>query len=401
MPMLLFVALGIGAGADALIRGRLGKKNLAVCVILIGVVTFLAGIFVFARPVSLANFTDFIQRTNEGNVSAAQFADAQFMHNISAQAVSSLAWSSLILITIGIALLLARRWTIWRWVPIILLPVEMLCFVHANLGTAHVSDLVPTAISSYLAAHPGDYRILSPLKEDNGFFTGKSDMWGNDPTPLKRYTDFIAFTQGANPDHSSQYTFFQYLPKTFSLLRFRLAFIRTDHGYQIIDNPGALPHALLVSNYQVKPTRDAIFAQLKDPAFNPSKTILLESEPVPCPQPDAPSGAVQLLELNADTLEITADTPAPVLLLITDLYCSGWQARPLPDSAQSSYQILPADYVIRAIPLAAGHHHLIVEYAPSSFRNGLVLSSIACLVWTGLFAFTLRKQNAAQSLIVP
>jgi hypothetical protein len=399
-PMLLFVALGIGAGADALIRGRSGKKYLALGVLLLGVVALLAGGAIFGQPQSLGRFTDFIQQTHESYLTASQFSDDQFIQDIGLQAGGALATGGALLIIIGAALLLARRQPAWRWVPLALLPVEMFCFAHANLGTSHLSDLAPKAVAGYIAAHPGDYRIINPLNEDNGYFLGQSDLWGNDPTTLKRYSEFMAFSQGINPDHNVQYLYFRYLPKIFSLLRFRLAFIRNDHGYQIIDNPGALPRALLVGNYEVRSNRDAIFADLKAPTFDPRKTVLLESAPSPRPQPDAAPGSIKITASNSDSYTFEVNTPAPTLLLITDLYCSGWRARPLPGSVQSSYEILPADYIIRAIPLAAGHHHLVVEYAPASFRIGLIISGVAWLAWATLMATSFRR-GKNQNKITP
>ena len=389
-PLLIFVSLGIGAGADALIRGRLGKKTLAGGVLLAGIIAVLAGGAIFGQQQNLGSFADFIQQTHESYLPAAQFSNTQFIQDIGHQAGGALAVGGALLIIIGASLLLAQRQAVWRWVPLALLPVEMFCFARANLGTSHVSDLAPKVVAGYIAAHPGDYRILNPLNEDNGYFLGQSDLWGNDPTTLKRYSEFMAFSQGIDPNHNNQYIYFQYLPKMFSLLRFRIAFIRTEHGYQIIDNPGALPRALLVSNYEVRPNRDAIFAELKNPAFDPGNTVLLESMPSVRPLPGAAPGRVKIIESDTDSYTFEIDTPAPALLLITDLYCSGWRALPLPGSVQSSYEIMPADYIIRAIPLAAGHHHLVVEYAPVSFRIGLVISAFASLIWIILLGLSFR-----------
>jgi hypothetical protein len=400
-PVLLFVALGIGAGADALIRGRLGNKFLALSVLLAGVVALLAGGFILTRPNSLAALADFIQHTHESYLPAAQFLDDHFQHAIGTQAGRALATGGILLFALGAALLLARRRAAWRWVPLALAPLEMLCFAYSNLGTAHLSDLAPKAVVGYIDSHPGDYRILNPLSEDNGYFLGKSDLWGNDPTTLKRYSEFMAFTQGIDPNHNNQYIYFRYLPKIFSLLRFRLAFVRNDHGYEVTDNPGALPRALLVSNYEVRPTRDAIFAELNEASFDPGKTVLLESDPSPRPQPGIAPGLVKITDSNCDSYTFEIDTPTPALLLITDLYCSGWRARALPGSVQTHYEILPADYIIRAIPLAAGHHHLIVEYAPASFRIGLVISGMAWLVWTALLAASLRSHGKSQKPLTP
>jgi len=389
-PVLIFIALGIGAGADALIRGRLGQKLLAQTVLLAGLFALLAGGFILLRPEILGRFTHFIQQTHESYLSAAQLSDDQFIHDVGLQAGGALATGGVLLLTIGASLLLARQRAVWRWVPLALLPLEMFCFARANLDTSHISDLAPKPIASYINAHPGDYRILNPLSEDNGYFLGKSDLWGNDPTTLKRYSEFMAFAQGIDPNLNNQYIYFRYLPKIFALLRFRLAFLQNAHGYQIIDNPGALPRALLVTNYQVKPDRDMIFAELNNPAFDPAKTVLLESEPSPKPQPGAAPGSVKFTDTNCDTLTFEIDTPTPALLLITDLYCSGWRARALPGSVQSSYEILPADYIVRAIPLSAGHHELVVEYAPASFRIGLIVSVLAGLVWLIMLKVSFR-----------
>jgi len=129
--------------------------------------------------------------------------------------------------------------------------------------------------------------------------------------------------------------------------------------------------------------------------------VLLESVPTPLPQAGAQTGTVRLSELNSDTLEISADTPAPALLLITDLYSSGWRARALSGSVQSAYAILPADYIIRAIPLTAGHHHLIVEYVPASFRIGLIISALTWLAWVAAFAMTLHNLGKNPNPLTP
>jgi hypothetical protein len=217
-PVLIFVALGIGAGADAIIRGRLGKKNAAIGVLLAGAIAILTGGSLFCQPAGLGWLTAFIQQTHERYLLTSAFTTDPYLQNFGTQAGIALATGGALLMTIGAALLLARRWTTWRWVPLALLPLEMCFFVHDNLGTAHLSDLASRAVFSYVTAHPGDYRILNPLNEDNGYFLGKSDLWGNDPTTLKRYSEFMAFTQDINPNFNNQYLYFRYLPKIFSLM---------------------------------------------------------------------------------------------------------------------------------------------------------------------------------------
>jgi len=390
-PTMLFVILASGAGADALIRGRLVPRLLALGFGVGGVVALGLGVSICGDPSHLQKIWAAIQQSHESFSPPTQYTDHQFFQNSGRQAGHELMEGGELLMIIGGALWLARRRPVWRWVPLALLPVEMLSFAYDNLGSSTLADVDPPSFIRFVNAHPGDYRVLNFANLNNGYFLHAPDLWGNNPFVLKRYAEFIAFTQNFDPERGGgQNMFFTKLPKPFALLRFRFAFIPKNYPNDIVECSPSLPHALLVSNYQVLPGRNAIFAVLNKTEFNQRQTVLLESEPSPRPQPNAPPGAVQLSELNSDTLEITADTPAPTLLLITDLYSRDWRARPLPGSVQTSYEILPADYIIRAIPLAAGHHHLVVEYTPASFRSGLIISAFAWLIWMLLLGFSFR-----------
>jgi uncharacterized membrane protein YfhO len=48
---------------------------------------------------------------------------------------------------------------------------------------------------------------------------------------------------------------------------------------------------------------------------------------------------------------------------------------------------MPANYCLRAIPLAAGHHLLRVEYSPLGFRAGKAVSMMALAVFLFLTAW--------------
>ncbi|MGZ5566333.1 MAG: hypothetical protein ACXWKG_04895, partial [Limisphaerales bacterium] len=75
------------------------------------------------------------------------------------------------------------------------------------------------------------------------------------------------------------------------------------------------------------------------------------------------------------------------ILLVTDAYSRFWKVHALEPSSQQNYEILPADYCLRAVPLAAGHHLLKMEYRPPAFTVGKwvslvsVLTYFACLGW--------------------
>jgi len=104
------------------------------------------------------------------------------------------------------------------------------------------------------------------------------------------------------------------------MLRFRYAFLPAAGAWRVMESPVApLPRLLLVSDWKALGGRDAIFSFMRDPLFNPAKTILLESKPEPPPQPGA-VGSAALMAESPDELTIEAETDRPALLLITDLY---------------------------------------------------------------------------------
>jgi hypothetical protein len=96
---------------------------------------------------------------------------------------------------------------------------------------------------------------------------------------------------------------------------------------------------------------------------------------------------------STDWLEIEADAPQPAILLITDVYTPAWRAVALPGSSQSHYDLQPADYILRVVPLAAGHHRLRVEYAPAAYRAGKWVSVISWLVFIGAAGAAFRMRN--------
>ncbi len=57
---------------------------------------------------------------------------------------------------------------------------------------------------------------------------------------------------------------------------------------------------------------------------------------------------------------------------------------------------MPADYILRAVPLQAGHHRLRMVYAPSAFPEGVAVSALAWTLWLGLFLWR-RTVEVVQS----
>jgi uncharacterized membrane protein YfhO len=61
------------------------------------------------------------------------------------------------------------------------------------------------------------------------------------------------------------------------------------------------------------------------------------------------------------------------------------------------YQVIPDNYVLRAIPLAGGKHHFILEYAPAGFRVGRWIMIAGLLMYLGLWLWSCRDSRVVEA----
>jgi hypothetical protein len=265
--------------------------------------------------------------------------------------------------------------------------LEIFTFGRASITTFDLAAIRQPEAEQLLATHPGDYRILQLSRPNNAMYTGAQDIWGYDPFVMGRYGQFMAFSQGGDPDEVTVNVSFKRPQPLYDMLRCRYVLISKQGSVQIGEIGNPMPRLQLIQDYAVLTGRDDIFAALTAPAFDPRHEVILETAPHPQPVKSVQQGTVKLVDSSTDQLTIQANLPQPAILLITDAYSENWKAVPLADSAQQQYQVLPANYVLRAIPLAAGKHHLRLEYSPPAIRIGKWISVAAviiyliCLTW--------------------
>ena len=384
-PATLFLVLAIGAGADAVIRGRVPRRALGICAVQAGIAAGIAGICLLTHPLLLSGFVAEAHATVESYLRATVAADPVFLRLAGLQAGSSALHAGIVLVLIGAAILGAGRRPILRWAPLILLPLELAGFATTHFALSNGDLVLPKGLKIFVANHPGNYRVLDAAEVNNGFLLGAPDVWGDDPGVLRRYAEFISATQGANPDETTQFAIFRKIPSVYAMLRFRYSFLPSSKGTVVTEQvKKPMDEVQLIADYRVIPDRNGIFAALAKPSFDPRKTVILESLPVPRPVPSDHPGTARVTGSAPDWLTISADVERPALLLVTDTYSQDWRARPLKDSVQAVYDVLPANYVLRAIPLAPGHHEIRLEYIPGGFVVGIAVSIAAWLSWLAL-----------------
>ncbi len=312
------------------------------------------------------------------------------------------------LLILSFVLLVARRRPAVLGAVLLLAGAEMLLFAEGTLETFSLAGAQESPASDYLADHPlpAGTRILNQENANLAMSIGARDLWGYDPGVVRRYAEFMADSQGIDPARLDEELNFTCNPALYgSLLRCQDVFspesTRAADPIQVFAYPAASvpPRVWLVSEARVLPGRDPILGAMRAPGFDPRQTVCLETPPLPSPVsgPGA-AGTATLLAETSDSLTVDATLARPAILVIPDTFCSGWRVRSLlPSGArnpgQEDYQILPADYCLRAIPLAAGHHRLLVYYRPPAFVIGAWISALALVLYLVAVSKQIRGQT--------
>lgn len=159
----------------------------------------------------------------------------------------------------------------------------------------------------------------------------------------------------------------------------------------VMRNPRALPHARLVGGVEIVPSPEQTFERLKEPAFNPGRTVILEWAPeggAPAPFPDIP-GSVTVTEYGSNRVRLETDARAEAMLVLADAHFPGWVARVNGVPAE----IIPAYHCFRAVKVPAGKSGVVFEYRPKSLRLGLAVSAAALLLGACWAVWELRRRR--------
>jgi hypothetical protein len=383
----LFLSMLAGVGLDQMLRGRDVPWWLIAGTAGVGVA--LCGLAILPRHLDWWAAVLKMIPESERMLPDPAYTSPGFIAHTSVRSFQSLIGGAVCLFLAASLLTLAKSRRRIACVGMLLMAgIELASFAQTSLLTFRISPPYSPAVVKILAQDPGDYRIA--CQHPNGAVTtGNLDIGGDDPSGTLRYVRYFCCTMGVDYDEA-QYTM---VPKWFNypawrMLRCHYVFWESLHRWKVIE--GALPRLLLVDRFRVMTNYHQIFSTLTNASFHAEEEVILESQPAPAPQPALEKGTVRMLESSTDDLTVEADAKTPCLLLITDSYSSGWRALSLPGSSQARYQIVPANYCLRAIPLAAGHHLLRIEYSPLGFRTGKVVSIAAWAIFIVLTGLAVR-----------
>jgi hypothetical protein len=161
-------------------------------------------------------------------------------------------------------------------------------------------------------------------------------------------------------------------------------------------NRREIPRTFLADGYVVATGNDA--RRLVRDAIGVPRDAVLETAPAMAdrPEPAAAPDAIGTARITAyadERVAIDTDAPGRRLLVLSDTWFPGWRAT----VDGGPVAIARANVAFRAVPLAAGRHRVVFEYAPASFRIGATISTAALLalaLWTWIDE---RRQRPAPS----
>jgi hypothetical protein len=392
-PASAFIIILAGSGLNQIISYRKIPFIAIIIIMLTGVTLIIIAIClrhsIMQNPAGLwRNILQAINATGESYLPELYYKNLTFIQQ------SGLFAAKNILIAGATCVFIALLFSLYRffsWIPYIIALtaiIEISLFAKNSLIHFDPALTQPSTLKKFYTEHPGDYRILYLDNPNSVMSVGIQNILGHNPGVLRRYAEFIAFTQGDDPNEANEYLNISQINPLFRILRCRYVFLQKDNTINVLDSGPPMPRLLLLEDWLLITKRNDIFMEMQKPTFDPHKTVILEKRPNPLPVESSTQGSVKIIDSSTDHLTIEAELPYPKILLITDNYSKGWRLKAQVGSIQKKYEILPANYILLALPLSQGYHRFRLEYLPLEFQIGkavswisLVLYIIGIIVW--------------------
>ena len=276
----------------------------------------------------------------------------------------------------------------------VLVVAEVFQFARMYRPMFESTQISMPELREFLARNPGDYRILNTGNPNSAISLGAFDAWGYDHGVTRRYAELIQWSEGGDPAVATQRVTFRRFNRLLSMMRVKYV-VTVDNGRMSMFSTVAPPlrRVELIGSYRLRSGRTAILEALGDPSFDPLKEVILEREPRPAPVVAPSQGRATVVREGTDFMEIDADVIAPSVLLVTDAWTPAWRAMPRAGSSSASYEVVPANYALRAIALGPGRHRLRLEYTPLFYPIGAAVSGLAWLAWFAAALLLWRRRR--------
>lgn len=331
---------------------------------------------------------------------SSDYENPQFIQKAGKRAADSLYIAACIGLLLAVLLSSSRKNDRIAWAISLLIMMEVAGFALYWRDSFRMEETRLVAIEPYLSNKIDEMsRIYNTLNYNYGMSTNNYDISGYDAMVQRRYAELFFYAAGLSPDQANMYLPVKLspaIPSLFKMLRCQYIFLDKTDKIIVVSPKNPMKHLHLINDYQVIRSRDKIFEALSQPQFDPLKTVILESKPFFEPIEKGVGGYARVVDQSTDHLTIESKLNTPAILLITDAFHSSWRIRPIKTDSQQTYEVIPANYAFRAVPLKAGYHLFRMEYQPREFTIGLWVSLISLILYVGYLFFIIRQKLRSQ-----
>lgn len=157
-----------------------------------------------------------------------------------------------------------------------------------------------------------------------------------------------------------------------------------DPNVTVYLNTRALPRAMVLFNATVVENHDAAFSAVHQDDFDPANRLILE-EGLPLDQ-EPGIATLEILRYDANHVAFKVTTDKPAYFFLSDIYHTDWQATVNGDYAP----ILVANYAFRAVYLEAGEHLIEMDFVPSGWTAGVLITAFTLLAIAAIVVILAR-----------
>ena len=235
---------------------------------------------------------------------------------------------------------------------------------------------------------------------------GLEDAQGYNPVQLLRYWMFVRAANPSPVDYNAA-VFVELTPEVRALLDVDAAVapanrspvpeareLAVEGRWVAYALPGSTQRASVVHEWTVVPDAPGALSAVLDPAFDSTRTAVLEADPrlaPPAPVPEAapvPATAGSRA-LGSQSARVEVETDRPGLLVVRNVFDPGWRAsmdgRPA--------EVLVADAFLQAVALPAGRHTVLLSYDDPWIGYGLAGSTLSLAVLLAAAALARTRRD--------
>ncbi|WP_210151138.1 YfhO family protein [Chryseobacterium scophthalmum] len=265
---------------------------------------------------------------------------------------------------------------------------------NANLQSILASIPVNKTLETIAENDKKHYRIynqvLGTTSETNTSYF-KASIGGYHAVKLRRYDDLLN-KYIVQPDSIKT-------PQILNLLNTKYMIFGNPGEPQVVPNPKANGNAWFVSDLKFVNTPDEEIKYIgeidskKTAVINASDKSYFDNRPV---QADS-TATINLTKYEANELEFKSQSKTPQLAVFSEIYYPhGWKV--FVDEKEVPY--IKADYLLRAVHIPAGNHHIKMIFEPQVIETGKWISLLCFGLFIALSAFGIyfiyRKRDKKQ-----